>query len=427
MQDLTQTTIEEIEKRRIPGVELGPDAIHPAYEGLSILNLPSSISAWLGAGPLGHTPVQIPVLDQLADGIDQVVLVLVDAVSLQRCQKWLASSANTLEVALLGGLMSTLTSVVPSTTSAALTTLWTGRSPAEHSILGYEIFLREYGMISNMITHAPAVLGGRAGLLYEAGFSPEEFLPVSTIGPHLAQAGIESHAFLHQAISGSGLSRMHYSGVTRHTFRGFADLWLNVRRLVNRTLDSRRYVWVYYGGVDWISHLMGPDTEDAEITFKSFTDVLVEQFLNEIDPQIGKRTLFIMVADHGQLHTRKDPHYDLHNHPNLTRRLQMVPTGENRLAYLYPKSGQIEAIEEYLQRTWPGGFTSIPSSHALHSGLFGPGSPGPQSLDRLGERVLITHGEAYLWWADKENPLLGRHGGVSREEMLVPLLAKRLG
>ena len=278
MQDLIPTTVEQIEKKRVPGIELGVDSIHPAYDGLSIMNVPSSISAWLGAGSFGHSPLQLPALDQLSEGVDQVVLLLVDAVSLHRCQTWLASSASKLNAAMQDGLITTLTSVVPSTTSAALTTLWTGRSPAEHGILGYELFLREFGMVSNMITHAPAVLGGSAGLLYEAGFSPEDFLPVSTIGPHLAQAGIESHAFLHQAISGSGLSRMHYPEVTRHTFRGIADLWLNVRRLVNLPLNSRRYIWVYYGGVDWISHLIGPDTEDAEITFMTFTDVLVQQY-----------------------------------------------------------------------------------------------------------------------------------------------------
>jgi hypothetical protein len=326
-----------------------------------------------------------------------------------------------------GSLMTALTSVVPSTTSAALTTLWTGRSPAEHGILGYELFLREFGMVTNMITHAPAAFDRRAGILYEAGFSPESFLPVPTIGPHLADAGIKPHVFLHQAISGSGLSRMHYPQVEVHTFRGLADLWLNARRLVNRPLDERRYVWVYYGGVDWISHVIGPDSEDAEVAFRTFTDVLVEQFLSQINPQIGSKTLFMMVADHGQLHTRKDPHYELQNHPNLTRRLQMMPTGENRLAYLYPKPGQIEAIEEYMGRKWPGSFTPLSSSHALHNGLFGPGEPASQSLDRLGERIVITHGDAYLWWAPKDNPLVGRHGGVSNQEMLVPLLAKRLG
>jgi len=105
----------------------------------------------------------------------------------------------------------------------------------------------------------------------------------------------------------------------------------------------------------------------------------------------------------------------------------MMPTGENRLPYLYARPGQTAAVEEYLERTWPGAFTTLPSSHALEAGLFGPGTPSPRTRDRLGDLTVITHQDAYLWWAAKDNPLIGRHGGVSQEEMLVPLLALRMG
>lgn len=427
MQDLTESTLDRIEQHRIPGLDLGAQTIYPNYDGLSILNLPASISRWLGAGVLAHPPLQLAKLDELAEGINQVILVLVDAVSFDRCRRWLSRSARAYDESLEDGLLFALTSIVPSTTCAALTTLWTGRSPAEHGILGYELFLREFSLVANMITHSPVGFDGQAGLLYEAGFSPEEFLPVDTIGPLFDEKGVQTHAFLHYSISGSGLSRMHYEHVNQHPFASSADLWVKVRRLANSPPEDRRFIWVYYGGVDGISHLQGPDSDEAEATFKSFTDALVEQFLNGVDTQIGAKTLFLMIADHGQVHTRKDPHYALQNHPNLTRRLHILPTGENRLAYLYPKPGQTDAIEEYIERSWPGSFTTAPSNHALHSGLFGPGTPSPSTLDRIGDRIVLSHGDAYLWWASKQNPLLGRHGGLTREEMLVPLLAKRLG
>jgi len=46
------------------------------------------------------------------------------------------------------GLLAPLTSIVPSTTAAALTSLWTGRSAAEHGIAGYELWLKEYGIVT---------------------------------------------------------------------------------------------------------------------------------------------------------------------------------------------------------------------------------------------------------------------------------------
>ena len=41
--------------------------------------------------------------------------------------------------------------------------------------------------------------------------------------------------------------------------------------------------------------------------------------------------------------------------------------------------------------------------------------------------MAVAKGSAYWWWANAENALYGRHGGLSADEMLVPLLAARLG
>jgi hypothetical protein len=40
--------------------------------------------------------------------------------------------------------------------------------------------------------------------------------------------------------------------------------------------------------------------------------------------------------------------------------------------------------------------------------------------------MVVTRDNAYLWWSRQDNFLLGRHGGLSPEEMLVPFLAVRL-
>jgi hypothetical protein len=36
--------------------------------------------------------------------------------------------------------------------------------------------------------------------------------------------------------------------------------------------------------------------------------------------------------------------------------------------------------------------------------------------------VVFPRGNAYWWFPERDNPLLGRHGGLSQAEMLVPLL-----
>ncbi len=171
---------------------------------------------------------------------------------------------------------------------------------------------------------------------------------------------------------------------------------------------------------------MGQMTSDPRAEFESFSNAFERLFLNRLSAAARRDTLVVLTADHGQITTNPDPHYDLRNHPSLARRLHILPTGENRLAYLYIRPGQSEAVREYLERTWPGQFLLIEPAFAVANGLFGPGQPHPLLSERLGDLMVLSRGPAYLWWADKENLLIGRHGGMSAEEMLVPFLAAKL-
>ena len=427
MSDLSDQIRPRLETNKLSGIDLGADAIHPCYDGLSILNLPASMCRWLGASELSHPPLDLPELDGLVEGTRQIVVALIDAVSYERFRRWISMQSSELDPAADHSLLAPLTSVVPSTTSAVLTTLWTGSSPAEHGVIGYELFLKEYGLVANMITHAPMSFEGSTGLLYKAGFQPDSALPVPTLGPRLESAGIEAHAFLHYAISRSGLSRMHYAGVEMHTFGGAPDLWISVRELAERRLERPRLIWVYYGDVDGLSHRYGPDSEQAEAEFTSFINALLDNFVRHLSLETRRQTLLLLLTDHGQINTQVDPNFELRNHPSLVHRLHMLPTGENRLAYLYPRPGQVKGIIEYFGQTWPQSFSLMASGQALRAGLFGPGNPAKVTPERLGDLIAISHGDAYLWWSSKTNLLLGRHGGLSAEEMIVPLMGIRLG
>ena len=424
--DLTSTILPQLTSHRIPGLELGADAIHPHYAGLSLLNLAASIERWLGLPPGPHAPLQLPALDSLAQGAEQIVVCLLDALSLSRYLQWLDGPGRPLQGMVDAGLLAPLTSVVPSTTTSALTTLWTGRSPAEHGILGYELLLREYGLVANMITLGPAAFDNQRGLLERAGVRPQSLLPVPTLGTRLAQAGIEAHAYIGNSIRTSGLSRMHYADTTLHGFGSPADLWHSLRQLAERPPDGRRFAWAYYSGVDALSHVYGPDSDLVRAEFEFFVRAMNDLFVQPLERSAGRDVLLLLLSDHGQVATSPQPHRQLSLHPDLTRRLHLSPTGEARLSYLHLRPGEAEAARAYIDHEWPAEFTWLDSDEALRAGLFGPGTPCRQAASRLGDAILISHGAAYLWWADKPDTLLGRHGSLTAEEMIVPLLAVRL-
>ncbi len=196
-----------------------------------------------------------------------------------------------------------------------------------------------------------------------------------------------------------------------------------MRELAESPAKGKRLICAYHSEIDRLSHIHGPDSEQAEAEFAALLWSLNENLMKRLSAESGRRSLLLLLSDHGQITTPKDTYYDLQSHPSLARRLLMQPTGESRLTYLYVRPGQAEAVAEYFGRTWPNAFRVLPSSHLLQAGLFGPGKPCAEAVYRLGDRIAVSQQDSYLWWAKKDNPLLGRHGGLSEEEMLVPLVA----
>ena len=427
MSDITSQILPRLKANHVPGLELDGDFIHPDYLGGSVLNLPSSICHWLGAEPLGSVPLRPDLTVTASTELRRVILVLVDALALHRLQRWMTDGTAPVWARLAEqGRLAALTSIVPSTTSAALTSLWTGRSPAEHGVAGYELWLKEYGVVSNMIQHAPISFENDAGSLSRAGFNPEQFLNLPTLGTHLAAYGISSYALQHRSIIRSGLSQMFFKDVSVHGFFTPAELWINLRHLVESNPSQAQYFWVYTGQIDHFSHFYHPDDERIVAEFSEFSRSFEQHFLERLSPAILKGTLVLLTADHGMIATRQSARYDLRNHPGLSRLLHILPTGEHRLAYLFVKPGQEDLVRAYFEQSWPGQFAFLDPSEAIAKGLFGPGTPHPRLADRLGDLIVVARDEAYLWWADKDNPLIGQHGGLSAEEMIVPLLSVML-
>jgi hypothetical protein len=427
MSDITPEILPHINSHRLSGLELDGNFIHPDYLGGSILNLPSSICQWLGADPLGAIAMrpELTIID--SNKVRRVILVLVDALSLHRLRRWMSDgTAPVWSRLLLHGRLAALTSIAPSTTSAALTSLWTGRSPAEHGVVGYELWLKEFGVVSNMILHTPISFENDVGSLVKAGFNPEQFLNLPTLGTHLACSGVKSHALQHRSIIRSGLSQMLFKDVDVHGYLTSTELWVNLRHLVESNPRQRQYMWVYTGQLDHFSHYYHPDDERTAAEFSEFSWSFEHNFLERLSPASRDGTLVLLTADHGMLATQKSTHYDLRNHPKLSHLLHILPTGEHRLMYLFIKPDQSDAVRSYIDLTWPGQFVFLDPSEAVARGLFGPGTPHPRLSDRLGDLIVVARNDAYLWWAEKENILVGQHGGLSPEEMIVPLLSVML-
>ena len=416
-----------LQRQNLPGLEDSPDILLPHYDGFGLANLTPSISRWLG-GPEFSAPVFSDViLDQFAPRYKRVVLLLVDALGYNQLTHLMEQGkAGFWKRSLANGKLFPITSISPSTTSTALTSIWTGSTPLEHGIIGYEMWVKSLSMVINTIVHSPITFLGDVGGLARAGFDPVGFLGIPAVGEQYTSSGIESHAFVPAGIANSGLSKMHHVGTQLHGYTAESDFLANLRDLLNSRPNNRKFVYAYWSHVDSLMHRYGTYNERVTEQFESFSAAFERILLNKLEPWAREDTLFLVTADHGSVETPLNPSYELISHPELVNMLVMQPTCEGRLPYLYVKSGQEESVRQYFEHAWPDEFSLITRQQVLDSGLLGRGTPNSDIANRIGDLVAIPHGNTYLWWVNKANVMQGRHGGLHPDEMLVPLYALSL-
>jgi len=429
MLDLTESCLQKIKAKRIPKLDLNQDFIFPNYPGYSVANLPASIFSWLGTTLEGSTPLSIELTTPIAGPYEQVILLLVDSLGFALFNRWwmriIEQGKNSLWYPLLdSSMVGILSSTTPSTTATVLTSLWTGKEPGEHGVIGYELWLKEFGVIANMIAHSLASAPEEVGSLPQFGFNPNNFLPVECIGAKLNNRRIETNVFQHVSIADSGLSNMLMQGTIIFPWLTFEELWLTVSAVLKR-IGGKSYSHIYWGDLDSLSHRYGPGHELVWQAWLDFSNLL-GQFLVKMKTNSKARTLFLLTADHGQIPQAIHPEYDIKNHPHLLENLRMLPSGESRLPYLFIREGREKEVEDYIGQTWPGKFRVFSSSEFNESKILGNSPLCQASIDRLGNLVVIPTGSDYLRWATKENHMLGRHGGFLPDEMLVPFLAINL-
>lgn len=401
--------------------------ITPDYLGGSIANVPATIATLLQVPFDGLSSLREPLWQPLSNGVERIVVLLVDSLGWDMYQKskpgidWLSSHLEIEEK---------ITSVFPSTTVAALCSLWTGYAPAQHGMVGLRLFFPQEATLASMLRFSPTFASFPNSLI-DAGIKPETFLKVPGFAQSLATYGIKTHSFKGYNIANSALSRMLDRGVVgTHGIFTAADLFVQLRNLLEETTGQSLYVNAYWPTVDTICHAYGPShpSVGAEITVTF--NLLKTELLDRLSPKARKGTVLFVTGDHGHVEAPMDQVINVDDEPTLSEMLLMRPAGEPRTPYLYARQGCQSSLLNYLREEYPDKLMAMLSVQALTSGLLGPKPHAPDIARRLGD-VLATMRQGYnlLTRQEVEIPRLmkGRHGGMTAAEMEVPWLGFNLG
>ena len=399
--------------------------VTPFYEKYSIYNIPSTILSIFQASVSGRETIPKRIIEDHLDGINKVVLLLVDAMGYKNFLSPPKDSA--LKILSSNGTMIPITSTFPSTTTTALTTINTGVTPQEHGIIGYTMYLREYGLIANMIDFTPAY-DYKWGILLEMGLDPKKFLGAETIYEILNRREVKPYVITRH--KDSGLSRMHHTGAKAFNYVNSSDLFVILRKLLESENNRETYTYAYWDLLDAISHVYGPSSEEALAELKSFLYSYKNEFIDKLRPEVAKETLLIITADHGQSEVSEENTILASDHPELMNKLWIPPTGDSRATFLYVKPEKINEVKDYIERKLKDKLFVLNSEEAIGDGLFGVGSYRKKISERVGDLIMIPYSNYSFGYrhrgSEKEFIMKGAHGGLSEYEMLVPFICKNL-
>ena len=376
--------------------------------------LPATIERMLtGAGDR-------PALDEplLTERFDRVVFVYFDAFGWtfldRHAEHPLFARARS------EGLLTQLTAQFPSTTTAQVTTIHSGLPVAEHGLYEWHVYEPSLDRLVTPLLFAFAGDGTRGTLLGQ--IDPDELFPTDSIYARLAASGVCSTVVLPASIAGSAPNIALLRGTDVLPF-ATAKEGLSVAAAALG--GGAAYAHVYLDELDSLMHAVG--TDDPAV------DVVTTTILDDVHAaRFPAGTLVLLTADHGM--SPVDPDRTVYVNelwPELAAHLEtgadgkpLAPAGSCRDLFLHARDGEVEAVCAGLAERLDGVADVVPVAELIEEGIFA--EPSPRLSARLANVVVLPRYGEGVYWHEPDRfvqRLHGQHGGLSPQEMEIPLVA----
>ncbi|WP_158056582.1 alkaline phosphatase family protein [Halorussus halophilus] len=383
--------------------------LFPDYGGYCFARVPQTIASVLGTD-FGRTLPE-DVLSAESTDSKNVLVVLVDGFGYEQWRRE-RDHHPFLDRLTADSRVTPLTSIYPSETSAAIPTFHTGALPAEHGVVGWNIY--EPTTDEEFEALPFQTKDGETPKL-----PPEELLDAEPLYPELADAGVESHHVIPFPET--------LAGATAHSYDSLGEVPEKIEAALDASADSRSYCYCYLPQVDHAGHEYGTHSEGYRQTVGDVFEML-EAAVSGIDDETANETLLVVTADHGHVNTDPERNVDISEFEAVTAALKRhandTPvkfSGSPRNLHLHLEGEEsAERIAGLLREELDA--KVLTKADVLEMELCG--SEASETFRRRLGDVVVTHRNLGVWWADEEPDeleLVGMHGGLTPEEMLVPL------
>ena len=258
--------------------------------------------------------------------------------------------------------------------------------------------------------------------LLASGMEPRELMNGSTIYEELRDGGIESAVLTKNVYRSSGLSRMIHAGAEIIPYNTASDMITQLRKTIES--QKHRFIFAYWDAIDIAAHAYGAGEEEVLAEVQSFLYVLQTELFKKLDRKIAKKTSYFMTGDHGHITVRSSRRIIANDYPEFVNNVHLMPTGDLRASFIKINEDGDARIRKFFARL-KGKVDLIPSDRVVAEGLFGKGKMKKDVRDALGDYLVLSKQDYaffYKYRKRDEIDLIGYHGGLHQDEMLVPMI-----
>jgi Type I phosphodiesterase / nucleotide pyrophosphatase len=294
-----------------------------------------------------------------------------------------------------------ITAGSPTTTVTSLTSFGTGLPPGRHGVLGYT-------------TRIPGTNELLNALKWHAAVDPATYQPHPTVFERAARAGVAVTVVGERKFRTSGLT---IAGLRSPGFRGADTLGERVASAAGAASPDHSLVYVYDGDLDTTGHRAGCGSAAWQHQL-----TIVDRFAEELFDALPAETALIVTADHGMVDVDTANRLDVDDLPALREGVALVG-GEARFRHVYAEPGASSDVLAAWRAVLGDRAAVLSREEAVDVGWFG--AVEARVLDRIGDVVASVGGDCAVEMRSVfpvEATLVGLHGALTADEMLVPLL-----
>ena len=303
----------------------------------------------------------------------------------------------------------TVTSVYPSTTTAALTTYYSGKPPYESGWVAWSQYFKEYGRAVDMLSQKES---------YERKSLPKtikkdvfkEVVNYKSIFEQIEEASHDVDAIE---------ITPNYSEIrAKKSLRADnLDEAINAIKLV-KDGEKRKFIFAYVDSPDSLLHKYGCMSDEVK-SYILESEKKIEDLANELED-----TLIIITADHGHKDIKKV--YSTIDSEELFDMYRMPPALESRVVAYYIKEDRREEFKNKFNELYKDEFMLLTREEALELNLFGFGEKHPRLDEFLGDFVALSISDSIIrletFLCEGKPVKKSTHCGLTEDEMLVPVI-----